>query len=165
MNERQSQHEMPSDPQLDAFLDEVLKPAEPAADLAARIVAATSPQLRQRSEAEDVSVLARISPSQWRVAAAVAFAVLAGAWAVWVTQPTESVTPSSNGTLAAVSSELSALAAADQPDPAMIDQQIEALAMQVELTQAGEFWSQDSVEDAALDLQLQRMMSESVFVF
>lgn len=165
MNERQQNHDMPSDPQLDALLDEVLKPADPAADLATRITAATLPKLKQRGQVEHVGVLAKLSPSHWRMAAAVAFAVLAGVWAVWVTQPTGVVEPGSNGTLAAVRSELSELAAADQPDPAVIDQQIEALAMQVELTQAGGLWSQDAVEEAALDLQLQRLTSDSVFVF
>lgn len=130
----------PTDPALDALLDEALSygspPANPAPgvppELAERIIAKTLPMLKAQP------VLARISPTLLRVAAAVTIVAGAGIVAVmWNTQPTQTT---EIDTLVKISSQLKELDLAIEPGNTLIDEQLDVLALRVDLVSTEDVW-------------------------
>jgi len=138
----------PTDPALDALLDRAVADATPApsADLADRIYRETQPMLGRREP-----VLARIGPTLLRAAAAVAI-LAGGLWAVILTR-----TPVTPGDLAVAPPDVETIAtefaALDNPADrgnTAIDQQLEVLALRLDLVVADNGWGHDEVSTNAL---------------
>lgn len=145
-----------TDPKLDALLDEALSPGTPgipAADprLAEKVYERTRPMLGQRP------VLAKIGPTLWRIAALVAI-VVGGAWAVSQLNQTQ---PANNGTQIAATdttntttaakpekTTVSGLAAIDttiEPGNTRIDEQLDVLALRVDMVSDENTWGSDNL--------------------
>lgn len=176
---------------LDTLLDQALAPAEPPAGLEQRIVAASveasrasaptrhapAPTSGREHEAAPAPLsLGDASPrGAWSsgVGALAAAAVLAlaifGAWAVLEPGAT---TPSGTGSQQAGTSELDRLAALEQELGALehaaggtdfdpINEQIELLALQLELTRAEASWTSDEpLEAVAGDVQTYQLLHD-----
>lgn len=158
MNTHVNHDEMENDPRLNALLDEALAPASPPEELADRIVAASLPHLRQARP----STLARIGPVTAVLATAAALAIAAG---VWFASPANAPSQA-QPTLASLSAELDALARAEREGSAPIDQQIEMLALQVDLTRSDRFWpGDDALDDIDAEVERELLVAEPYFVF
>lgn len=140
MDTRQEQHDTklpPTDPALDALLDEALSHGSPPAnpvppELAERIIAKTLPMLGTRP------VLARIGPTSLRVAAVVAIVAGAGIVAVMLnTQPTQTT---KNDDLVLIGLQLKELELAIEPGNTLIDEQLDVLALRVDMVSTEDAW-------------------------
>jgi hypothetical protein len=143
MDTRQAQHDTthpPTDPALDALLDEALSqgtsPAGPVPaadpDLAERIIAKTLPMLGARP------VLARIGPTLLRVAAVVAVVVGAGIVAMMLNTQTTQTDGSDD--VALIGSQLREIDRAIEPGNTLIDEQLDVLALRVDLLSSDDAW-------------------------
>jgi hypothetical protein len=159
METQKQQHDTdypPTDPALDALLDEALSTGTPPADpdLAERIYRETLPMLGRRP------VLARIGPTLLRVAAAVAI-ITGGLIAVTLmnqpppTQqkfadapdapvaPVAPVTP--DDMVETLAPELAAIDSAIEPGNTLIDEQLDVLALRVDLASTEDAWGPDDL--------------------
>jgi hypothetical protein len=138
----------PTDPALDALLDQAVSHEAPPMDpkLSRRIVAQTLPMLPHRG-----GVLARIVPggvpTLMRVAAAVA--IIVGAWvAVVVMNQDRGTVPQqppvansqSEAQFAAIESELEQIDRAVEQGNTLIDEQMDVLALRIDLASAESIW-------------------------
>ena len=137
----------PTDPVFDALLDEALSTGTPAADpqLTERICQQTLPMLGKRP------VLARIGPTLLRVAAAVAV-IAGGVFAVSLLNQESTDTPEVivQTDPPAVPDErydarLVQLADALEPGNTLIDEQLDVLALRVDLASAESDWGADGL--------------------
>lgn len=121
----------PTDPALDALLDEALSHDSPP-ELVEKIIAKTLPMLKARP------VLARIGPTLLRVAAAVAIVAGAGIVAVMlITQPTQTT---ENDDLVLIGLQLKELDQAIEPGNTLIDEQLDVLALRVDMVSTEDAW-------------------------
>lgn len=143
----------PTDAALDALLDEALTPGAPGippADpqLAQRVYQRTLPMLGYPRP-----VLARIGPRLWRVAAAAAI-VAGGVLAVSLMQPS-TTTPIDQVAVETTPTEsqpteLASLEGVITPGNTRIDEQLDVLALQVDLASTDEAWGSDKLSTSDL---------------
>lgn len=147
MDTQQPQHDTDfpkTDPALDALLDEAVSAGTPPVDpgLADRIYHQTLPMLGRRP------VLARIGPTLLRVAAAIAI-IAGGLIAVTMmspqqpTEPTLVVVPDES--VETIAPELAAIDSAIEPGNTVIDEQMDLLALRVDLVSNEDTWGDDSL--------------------
>ncbi len=156
MNTQQPQHDTDSpktDPALDALLDQAVTTGTPPADpdLTERIYNQTLPMLGHRP------VLARIGPTLLRVAAAVA--IIAGGL-IAVTLLNQQQTPQQS--VVAIPDdvveepapelvpELAAIDIAIEPGNTLIDEQLDVLALRVDLVSTDGAWGDDGLSTSDL---------------
>jgi hypothetical protein len=164
MNRQLLDDDVPTDPQLDALLDEALRPTEASADLADRIVSATLPYLPGQSSAVVARIGPRLTPSLLGVAAAVGLVASVGI-ALWFTGSSPTTPTNSLALLhedmAQINQAMSSTA--DQ----QIDEQIDVLNLQVSLAESTVMWvSQDELLDLAIThYELDRYAEDLEFMF
>jgi hypothetical protein len=157
MTSPHSQPEYQPDPQLQSLLDELLCPPGDTAHLEASILTATRKRLGRPT------VLARIHPALWACAAAI---VLALGLALWV-----SLLPAPSQTspiiVADLGTQLAQVAAADEPRLTPLDEQLDLLALQVELAASRPMWANgsDNLDDVVMQYELDNLATESAWMF
>jgi hypothetical protein len=154
-----------TDPELDALLDEALSVGTPPAhpDLAQRIIKQTFPLLGQRS------VLARIGPTVLRVAAAVAI-VVGAAVAATIMSTNKTPVEDAPGAFAQIESGLQDINDSVELGNTLIDEQLDVLALRVELASADDTWGTSGtdtnslIEQAVTDLEVERFGDDTLFL-
>ncbi len=169
MNTPQEQYDSnhpQTDPELDALLDDALSTFTPPADpdLAQRIIEQTLPMLGKRP------VLARIGPTMLRVAAAIAIVVGAGVVATLMTG-NQDPPVGAGDTIAQIGTELQAIESAIEPGNTLIDEQLDVLALRVELVSTEDAWSAagmdtNSLMDQAITgFEVERFSDDAMFLW
>jgi len=168
-----------ADPVLDALLDKAVSHDAPPMDpsLSDRIVAQTLPMLPRKG-----NVLARIGPQRvpalWRVAAMVAIVAGAGTAVVMMNQG-RGTAPNQNQTLAinpsealfaAIESGLEQIDQAVEQGNTRIDEQLDVLALRVDLASAENIWgapgqsTNERIDDAVMGFEFDLFSADAMLL-
>jgi len=155
---------------LDALLDEALAPPPAPPGLAERVVAQTGPpgEVHAAKRASDSPVLARIGEGPVGMAAAAVIALVM--LTTWALLPQQSVREggAQSGRMAELGRALDSVATvADGSEATLLDQRIEVLQLQVEMTGSDPLWlsAADPIDAAAVDVEAQQNLHEPIWLF
>ena len=153
-----------NNPRLDALLDEALAPPEPAAALADRIEAATATHLPK-------AVIAKVGFGYGAALRAAAAVMLVASLSViiWASGSRNTDGHESDGSLAGqidLDEQITQLATLDDRAPALIDDQIAQLEMQVNALAAAEPWAEPDalLDEVMLQYELEQWMDDTLFL-
>ena len=160
-------HDNPTNAQtndaLESLLDEALAPPTPPTDLAQRIADQTSPTATAQRASR--SVIARLGDGPISLAAAAVLALVM--LTTWALLPAPDAAREPDHDMAQLAQELASVASLTDDDATLLDQRIDMLELQVEMTGSDPMWlsAADPIDAAALDAQTQQAMHEPMWMF